>query len=150
MYFSTFSGESCTFGQPNASAGWQIEFKSQLNGSQAVYFVPFFNIPRSGSMNSLDFSTYSSLIDGALNWNAGWPIDLNANNYQSEHGTVSNLDGTTTAQQYLSGLSSFGGSYLPTVSPWFFTHYGPAPSFDKNVRRRIRSDLKVYSLETSL
>ena len=141
VYFSTFIGSDCTFGHADALTGWTDEFKSQLTGAQSVYFVPFFSVDPS------TFSTYSSLIDGALNWNAGWPIDITASNYQSEQGTLSNLDGTTTDQQYLSGLSSFGGSYLPTVSPWFFTHYGPH-SFQKNVRCHIHFDLKAYSSKT--
>lgn len=131
MYFSTFSGESCTFGQSSVVAGWTNEFKSQLTGAQSVYFVPFF------SVDPATFSTYSGLIDGALNWNAGWPISLNAGNFNSLDGTASNIDGTTTDQQYLSGLSNIGGSYLPTVSPWFFTHYGPN-SFNKNVSRYMQ------------
>ncbi|VDC03924.1 unnamed protein product [Peniophora sp. CBMAI 1063] len=127
VYFSTFSGEKCTFGQSSVIAGWQNEFKSQLTGAQSVYFVPFFSVDPTTELPS-----YAGLIDGALNWNSGWPTGINAGNYLSEDQTVSNLDGTSTDQLYLNGLSSFGGSYLPTVSPWFFTHYGPAPAFDKN------------------
>lgn len=127
-YFSTFSGEKCTFGQPYpVTNGWNSQFKSLL--SEEIYFVPFFSVDPATFSNG----SYTGLIDGALNWNSGWPILLNASNYNSLDGTPSNIDGTTTDQQYLSGLSSIGGSYLPTVSPWFFTHYGPAPSFDKNV-----------------
>ena len=126
VYLSTFSGESCTFGQSSVVSGWTAAVTSQLTGSQAVYFVPFF------SVDPATFSSYSSLISGAMNWNAGWPISLTASNYASLAGTVSNIDGTTTDSQYLSGLSSFGGSYLPTVSPWFYTHYSPS-TYNKNV-----------------
>ena len=72
-------------------------------------------------------------MNGAMNWNAGWPISLTSSNYASLSGSVSNIDGTTTDSQYLSGLSSFGGSYLPTVSPWFYTHFSPS-TYNKNVR----------------
>ncbi|KZV70584.1 glycoside hydrolase family 71 protein [Peniophora sp. CONT] len=107
VYFSTFLGNDCMFGQSSVVAGWTNEFKNQLTGAQAVYFVPFF------SVDPATFSNYAGLIDGALNWNSGWPIMLNASNSASL------------------GLSSIGGSYLPTVSPWFFTHYG-TNSFNKN------------------
>lgn len=129
MYLSTFSGESCTFGQSSVVQGWQSAVTSQLTGSQSVYFVPFF------SVDPATFSDYAGLIDGALNWNAGWPISLTADNYASLDGTVSNIDGTTTDSQYLSGLTNVG-SYLPTVSPWFFTHYSPS-TYNKNVSSSV-------------
>lgn len=112
------------------------EFKFLLTGPQAVYFVPFFSI------NPSDFTEYAGLLDGALNWNAGWPTNLNPSNFVNMDGTPSNIDGTATDLEYLTGLSNIGGSYLPTVSPWFFTHYGPN-SFNKNVSNHITSH--VYS-----
>lgn len=126
VYLSTFAGETCTFGQGSVVAGWKNAVISQLTGSQSVYFVPFF------SVDPATFSSYSGVINGAMNWNAGWPISLNAGNYASLAGTVSNIDGSTTDSQYLSGLSSIGGSYLATVSPWFYTHYSPS-TYNKNV-----------------
>ncbi|KZV74309.1 glycoside hydrolase family 71 protein [Peniophora sp. CONT] len=125
VYLSTFAGETCTFGQGSVVAGWKNAVISQLTGSQSVYFVPFF------SVDPATFSSYSGVINGAMNWNAGWPISLNAGNYASLAGTVSNIDGSTTDSQYLSGLSSIGGSYLATVSPWFYTHYSPS-TYNKN------------------
>ena len=113
MYFSTFSRERCTFGQPNATAGWQIEFKSQLNGLQAVYFVPFFNIPQSDSTNSLDFSAYSSLIDGALNWMA-WQNN-GANKAPSNGNLVTVNQGD---QAYLNALN--GKAYIARESQLSF------------------------------
>lgn len=62
---STFSGESCTFGQGSVSAGWTY-FRSLLTAKGiSIYFLP--------SIFS-DISTFSSnsWMDGEFNWNGGW------------------------------------------------------------------------------
>jgi len=61
VFASSFSGETCTFGQGSVSSGWSTQFVQQLTGSSAVYFVPSFFIDPS------QFNTYSSIIDGMFN-----------------------------------------------------------------------------------
>ncbi|KAJ3521152.1 hypothetical protein NM688_g9057 [Phlebia brevispora] len=149
IFVSTFAGESCTFGQSSVSAGWSSQFTSQLTGSNAVYFVPSFFV------DPATFNQYS--IDGAFNFNSGWPISLTtdtANQQLSADGEslsntspsdeeeitqilLPNVGAIGTDQQYVSGLGSVtsqaGGptAYMGAVSPWFFTHYGP-DSYNKN------------------
>ena len=61
VFASTFSGESCTFGQGSVTSAWQTQFLQQLTGSSAVYFVPSFFVDPS------QFNTYSNVIDGMFN-----------------------------------------------------------------------------------
>ncbi|ADV23630.1 glucan endo-1,3-alpha-glucosidase agn1 [Cryptococcus gattii Ru294] len=106
---STFSGESCTFGQGSVSAGWTY-FRSLLTAKGiSIYFVP--------SIFS-DISTYSSdsWMDGEFNWNGGWPTGNTA------------LD-TSSDTSYMSALGSKG--YMAAVSPCFFTYYSPS-SYNKD------------------
>lgn len=58
---STFSGETCTFGQGSVASGWSTQFVQQLTGSSAVHFVPSFFVDPS------QFNTYSGVIDGMFN-----------------------------------------------------------------------------------
>ncbi|TFK52554.1 glycoside hydrolase family 71 protein [Heliocybe sulcata] len=148
VFASTFAGESCTFGQGSVAQGWSSQFTQhpQLSGANAVYFAPsFFVDPNT-------FPTYNGAMDGAFNFNSGWPITLTASSAQN---IVSSLGATlqaisqpvvnalakfvgstTTDTQYLNGLSAMpsnGGSraYMAAVSPWFFTHYSPQ-TYNKN------------------
>lgn len=146
VYASTFAGESCTFGQGSAVAGWKSQFIQQLTGTNAVHFVPSFFIDPSA------FNTYNGVIDGMFNWNSGWPIQVTSSsvtsiatsllgaiggllsNPSSALNAISSLVGATTSdQQYINALNGMGCSmtYMAAVSPWFFTHYGPQ-TYDKN------------------
>ena len=71
VFASTFAGESCTFGQGSAIAGWKSQFIQQLTGANAVYFVPSFFIDPSA------FNTYNGVIDGMFNVSF---LDLRAGN----------------------------------------------------------------------
>ncbi|KAI0044393.1 glycoside hydrolase family 71 protein [Auriscalpium vulgare] len=154
VFAGTFAGETCSFGQGSPAGGWASQFTQhpELTGQNAVYFVPsFFVDPNT-------FSTFNDAMDGALNWNSGWPIQLtadSANTVLSSVGaslsslasavsstvtkTLSQFVGSTdTDTQYLNGLQAMApgadGSpraYMATVSPWFFTHYSPQ-TFNKN------------------
>lgn len=63
VFASTFSGESCQFGQGSVSEGWASQFKDQLTGSNAVFFVPgFFDDPSTFAGNG-----FGNIIDGELN-----------------------------------------------------------------------------------
>lgn len=63
VFASTFSGESCTFGQGSVADGWSSQFTSHsdLTGQNAVFFVPSFFV------DPATFGTYDSVMDGALN-----------------------------------------------------------------------------------
>ncbi|KAJ8593966.1 glycoside hydrolase [Rhizopogon salebrosus TDB-379] len=142
VFASTFSGESCTFGQGSVSSGWSTQFVQQLSGSSALHFVPSFFVDPS------QFGTYSGVIDGMFNWNSGWPIQLTTSFVSSlgvlgdiSSGQSSNatsalsqyIGSTTTDDAYISSLAAMGGgqTYMAAVSPWFFTHYGPS-TYNKN------------------
>ncbi|KAJ6582853.1 glycoside hydrolase family 71 protein [Mycena sp. CBHHK59/15] len=117
---STFAGESCRFGARTLNDGWNNAVKI---GLPAVYFVPAF---------FMDPATFPNLtvMDGAFNWNSGWPTGNSDINFDSD-------------STYLSKLGS--RSYMAGVSPWFFTasrvsmdlhvrcsqHYGPE-TYNKN------------------
>ena len=57
-----------------------------------------------------------SWMDGEFNWNSGWPMG------------GSPLD-TSSDQQYMGALGN--KTYMPAISPFFFTYYGPN-SYNKN------------------
>ena len=61
VFASTFSGESCTFGQSSVAQGWATQFVGQLTGANAVHFVPSFFI------DPATFGQYSSSINGMFN-----------------------------------------------------------------------------------
>lgn len=140
---STFSGETCTFGQGSVVSGWSTQFVQQLTGSSAVHFVPSFFVDPS------QFNTYSGVINGMFNWNSGWPIQVTTSYVSSVPGLLgdiasglsstvssllSNVIGSTTPDEtYISSLAAMGGgrTYMAAVSPWFFTHYG-ASTYNKN------------------
>ena len=58
---STFSGESCKFGQDSVQSGWSTQFLQQLSGENAVHFIPSFFVDTSA------FQSFNGVIDGMLN-----------------------------------------------------------------------------------
>ncbi|KAF9049586.1 hypothetical protein BDZ89DRAFT_1057464 [Hymenopellis radicata] len=156
-FVSTFSGESCTFGQSSVTEGWKTQFVQHPDLSNNVFFVPSFFV------DPATFSTFKDVMHGDFNWNSAWPVELTtdvANSLLSDTSaslktllstnTLSGLESaltkfigsTETDQQHLQGLSTLGDGltsrdesselvYMASVSPWFFTHYGP-DSFNKN------------------
>ncbi|EGN98394.1 glycoside hydrolase family 71 protein [Serpula lacrymans var. lacrymans S7.3] len=146
VFASTFSGESCTFGQGSVPSGWSTQFTQHpdLTGSNAVYFVPSFFV------NPNQFNTFGDVMDGDFNWNSGWPIQVSTSFATSllkplgaALSSLSSKATTALAQfvgsnssdsEYLSALATMGGqnrTYMAAVSPWFFTHYSPQ-TYDKN------------------
>ncbi|KAI0316035.1 glycoside hydrolase [Amylostereum chailletii] len=133
VYATTFAGQECKFGQGSVVTGWATQFSRHpdLTGMNRVYFVPGFFI------DPATFPTYNDVIDGSINWNSAWPTSITAENVGglSQAQLDDLLAGTATDNSYLSGLASMSNSsdkgYLPTVSPWFFTHYSPQ-TFNKN------------------
>ncbi|KAF8706619.1 Glycoside Hydrolase, partial [Rhizoctonia solani] len=71
VFASTFAGESCTFGAATTEQGWKEQFTDQLTGENAALFVPSF------FMDPARFKSFSAM-DGAFNWNGGWPTQLSA------------------------------------------------------------------------
>ncbi|KAG6854668.1 hypothetical protein C0991_003316 [Blastosporella zonata] len=67
---STFSGETCTFGQGSVSDGWNNEFVGHQDLQGKIHFVPSFFI------DPATFSTFSNVMNGDFNWNSGWPIQV--------------------------------------------------------------------------
>ncbi|RSH78984.1 uncharacterized protein EHS24_001910 [Apiotrichum porosum] len=107
---STFSGESCTFGTGSLN-GWQTAFIDVLSaGGITVEFVP------AVFSSTSSFSSYT-WMDGEFNWNSAWPMG------DYDIGTAS------TDAAYVAALGT--KSYMPAVSPFFFTHFG-ANSYNKN------------------
>ncbi|KZO96175.1 glycoside hydrolase family 71 protein [Calocera viscosa TUFC12733] len=98
MVLSTFSGESSYFGQGSVNSGWQSVL-NMIGGS--ITFIPSFFVDPS------QFGNYP-VMNGAFNWNGGWPSGDQDITY-------------TTDQQWLSGLN--GKLYMAAISPNFFTHY---------------------------
>lgn len=67
---STFSGETCTFGQSSVAEGWKSQFVQHSDLQGQIFFVPSFFVDPS------TFSDYKDVMDGDYNWNSGWPVDL--------------------------------------------------------------------------
>ncbi|KAF8555251.1 glycoside hydrolase family 71 protein [Imleria badia] len=130
VFASTFSGESCQFGQSSVQSGWSTQFLQQLSGKNAVYFVPSFFVDPS------TFQSFKGVIDGIYNWNSAWPTQVTSRfvpDFVSSalQSLSAYVGATTTDQEYINALSSMGGSYMASVSPWFFTHYSPQ-TYNKN------------------
>ncbi|KAJ2918338.1 hypothetical protein MD484_g2127, partial [Candolleomyces efflorescens] len=115
---STFSGENCTFGQGSMENGWAY-VKRELSAITPAYFIPAFFI------NPARYPGISAM-DGAFNWNGGWPVNINASSARQDI-VNARLD---SDNDHLQNLSE-GRTFMAAVSPWFFTHYGP-DSWNKN------------------
>jgi len=93
---STFSGQSCTFGQGTPEQGWQTQFTSNP-GLGNIYFIPsFFVDPNS-------FTDFSNVMNGDFFWNGGWPTKLTTSSVQSLTSAVSS--GTFASTLHVIGLA---------------------------------------------
>ncbi|EJT99505.1 glycoside hydrolase [Dacryopinax primogenitus] len=106
VVLSTFSGENSYFGQGSVNAGWQSVI-SQVG--TAVTFIPAWFVDPS------TFGNYP-VLNGAFNWNGGWPMSNSDTDFSSD-------------QQWINGLN--GKLYMAPVTPNFFTHYSPQ-TYNKN------------------
>ncbi|KAG2359484.1 glycoside hydrolase [Suillus spraguei] len=106
---STFSGQTCTFGQGSVTSGWSTQFVQKLTGSSA-------------------FNTYSGVINGMFNSQLHFGISSAVSSLLSNY-----IGSTTPDETYIPSLAAMSGSqtYMAAVSPWFFTHYGPS-TYNKN------------------
>ncbi|CDZ96275.1 Glycoside hydrolase, family 71 [Phaffia rhodozyma] len=99
---STFAGESCGDG------AW-TNLRSVLSAKGvSMYFLPAFF---SG------FDSYTS-YDGIFNWNSAWSMDANPVT-------------TSSDKTWIANAVAKGKTYMPSISPLFFTHYG-VNSYNKN------------------
>ncbi|KAJ6631487.1 glycoside hydrolase [Mycena sp. CBHHK59/15] len=114
---STFAGENSTFGQATLDQAWTFVKKSLQDISQ-IHFMPSFFI---------DPSRYPEIssMDGAFNWNGGWPLHLDPRQPRREIESPK----LETDRHHIQRLD--GRTFMAAVSPWFFTHYGP-DSWNKN------------------
>ncbi|KAF8231711.1 glycoside hydrolase [Tricholoma matsutake] len=69
-FVSTFSGETCTFGQGSVLDGWKNEFSMHPDLQGKIYFVPSFFI------DPAKFGDFTTVMDGDFNWNSAWPIQV--------------------------------------------------------------------------
>ncbi|KAJ7761493.1 glycoside hydrolase [Mycena maculata] len=139
---STFAGESCTFGQDTVADGWRSQFTQSPDLKGQITFVPSFFI------DPATFTDFSGVMDGAFNFNSGWPIQvttsfadgITSDLVGSGQGDVNDLNqfigSNATDLQQIQDLATLaaGGApltYMAAVAPWFFTHFG-ADSFNKN------------------
>ncbi|KAJ3824780.1 glycoside hydrolase [Lentinula raphanica] len=119
LFVSTFAGENSLFGQSSLDNAWNLVKKRLAFAAQSpIYYVPSLFI---------DPALYSGMksLNGAFNWNGGWPVHLNSNSTREEIECPS-LD---SDQDHIRNLN--GRTFMSSVSPWFFTHYGP-DSWNKN------------------
>lgn len=80
---STFSGESCTFGQASPAQGWQTQFVHHPDLDGRIYLIPSFFIDPN------NFGAFSNVMNGDFNWNAAWPVKLTSSSVQSLTSAVS-------------------------------------------------------------
>ncbi|KAH7128222.1 alpha-1,3-glucanase/mutanase [Dendryphion nanum] len=104
VFVSSFVGDGLNVAAVRAAAGVDI------------YFAPNF---------SPEATPNPASIDGALNWIA-W--DSDGRNKAPKPGQ--NLTVAQGDAKYTKWLGNKG--YIASVSPWFFTHYGPEVSYSKN------------------
>lgn len=148
VFASSFAGDTCSFGSDSPVDGWKTQFIDQLTGNNKVHFVPAF------FCDPTNFKNFDNVIDGVYNWNSAWPVELTTDKATSllqplggtltdagslDSPVLNDLVGSIQPDTvYLTGLSGMqdpANTYMASVSPWFFTHYG-ADSYNKNVRIR--------------
>lgn len=114
---STFMGEHLRFGQKTLDNAWGY-VKRTLEEIVPIHFIPSFFI---------DPATYPTItcLDGAFNWNGGWPLHLTSKSPRREI----ECPELKSDRHHLRHLA--GQTFMAAVSPWFFTHYGP-DTWNKN------------------
>ena len=101
------------------------------------------------------FGQFSGAINGMFQWNSAWPVGITTESAEAMLGGVSltsqapqdveavlkalapQVGSTGPDDQWVGALKSLSSdsgapTYIGSVSPWFFTHYGP-DTFNKNV-----------------
>ncbi|KAH9854653.1 glycoside hydrolase [Lenzites betulinus] len=163
-FVSTFAGESCTFGEADVFTGWNKQFTQHPDLAGKIHFVPSFFI------DIQQFRNFKDVMDGDFNFNGAWRTDLTTANARSFVGDGADMDHFTPSQQssISDALSSFqidqqhidqlaqvensAHTYMTSVSPWFFTHFGP-DTYNKNRlagRVLIRGTQFIYDCDDHL
>ncbi|KAI0670818.1 glycosyl hydrolase family 71-domain-containing protein [Trametes maxima] len=135
-FVSTFAGEACSFGQADVPTGWNTQFTQHPDLVGKIHFVPSFFI------DPAKYKTFTNVMDGAFNFNGGWPVNFITDNAQSVLGANFNSAHFSPDQQnaiasqinglfdvadnaQIAGLAQVANSahtYMTAVAPWFFTH----------------------------
>ncbi|KAF5355467.1 hypothetical protein D9758_006316 [Tetrapyrgos nigripes] len=118
---STFAGENSLFGQSSLDSAW-LWVKRVLRdtvGIEIHYLPSLFIDPEQ--------YTQLSCLDGVFHWNGAWPVHLGSGSSPGEK-VFPKLDSDL---KHISHLNGRPYTYMASVSPWFFTHYG-ADSWNKN------------------
>ncbi|KAG8902322.1 hypothetical protein FRB99_004630 [Tulasnella sp. 403] len=156
VFASTFSGENSFFGQPSPVQGWEEAFRKPLaNDGFDICFVPSIFVPPGDVVGS-----WSQTVQGIFPWNAGWPVALTSQNegvigstgplgahvlqkVRQLVGSISPdmdfIDAIQSAARSITrianpspaALQSARKMYMASISPAFFTHYGPN-TYNKN------------------
>lgn len=114
---STFSGEWCNFGLGSPREGWMSVVADQAVVSRLraagreIAFVPSW-FERVDQRKQ----EFNGVVQGDFHWNGGWP--------------TGNFDVNWDGDAYRIATSP-GPLFMASVSPGFFTHYGPN-SYNKN------------------
>ncbi|TFK87288.1 glycoside hydrolase family 71 protein [Polyporus arcularius HHB13444] len=158
-FVSSFSGETCTFGQGDVPGGWRTEFTQHPDVAGKIHFVPSFFI------DPATFGQYAGVLDGDFNWNSAWPITLTTNAAPDllPGVNLNQLDVTADAAlqkvigsfdpdtPHISNLvvasAQSNRTYMASVSPWFFTHF-PPNTYNKNFVYDCDEHLWVSRWET--
>ncbi|KAG6831948.1 hypothetical protein H0H92_006549 [Tricholoma furcatifolium] len=151
---STFSGETCTFGQDTVPDGWNNEFVGHPDLQGTIQFVPSFFI------DPTTFGTFSNVMDGDFNWNSGWPIQITtefvqnliSSNTSSDPFDSFIADGVSVVASDISSssvqhaLSQIIGSSEPDQAD---LQNLPALSGDSDVSRRDGTSNPIYMAAVS-
>lgn len=144
-FVSTFSGESCKFGQASVPDGWTSHFSQHPDLNGKIYFVPAFFIDPS------TFTDFADVMDGDFNvrspylspilpktltlafdqWNSGWPIEVT----------------TSFAQQVLSSTSA--NKSEPHTLLNLATDVAATSPIKANLRTQVNSILDPLQLALS-
>lgn len=105
-FISTFAGDQYpgSFGRPTVCAGWKY-FRSLIStaNTTGTYFIPGF-FPANGNVSNV-----IDCVDGLFQWNSAWSLTNDTVTDSSDRDWMEKLGPNK--------------SYMPGVSPTFFTHY---------------------------
>ncbi|KAL1677782.1 glycoside hydrolase family 71 protein [Schizophyllum commune] len=102
VFVSTFSGETCNFGQGSVADGWKSQFYQHPELAGKIHFVPSFFV------DPAQFSQFADIMDGDFNWNSAWPIEVTTQSAQSILSgakVVSNLASSVAGNATVDGTS---------------------------------------------
>ncbi|KAG6837624.1 hypothetical protein H0H93_006145 [Arthromyces matolae] len=157
---STFAGETCAFGQASPPDGWNTQFVGNPDLQGKIHFVPSFFVDPStfatfshvmdGDFNwnsawpiQITTAFVQNLVSGLPSFKAAGNALSTVLTQDAVQNALGPLIGSSDPDnQHVKDLSALSSTparrdtsskptYMASVSPWFFTHYG-ADSFNKN------------------